>query len=407
MKRFSRLLRLLWLVVFMIPITSVRAGNEALGQQDWDRVEISLLTCSPGEEVWSLYGHTAIRVCDMRTGEDVVVNYGVFNFHQPYFILRFVFGITDYQMGVLPYEAFLSDYANQRRSVVQQRLRLTPEEKAAIMQALADNYRPENRVYRYNYFYDNCTTRARDMLVGHLAGRVVYDVDTNATTSYREMIHHWTENHRWARFGNDLLLGVAADAEIDFVRQQFLPNNLQTDFNQARVVLPGGAKYALVDSTTEILHAPSGDKVSHENMWDSLSPYLLFFLLALLVVLITALEFVHRKTFWLLDAVLLTATGLVGLVLFAMIFSRHPTVSVNLQILLLNPLSLLFVYPVSRAEFRGEYHRYWNILCICIILFFIGGFVQHYAEGMSFLASAMLIRMLSNRFIYKHLRPAV
>lgn len=402
-KRFSRLLTTLCLVVFLSLTAGAHANNVVSQQQDWDRVEISLLTCSPGTEVWSLYGHTAIRVQDRRAQEDLVVNYGIFNFNQDYFILRFVFGLTDYEMGIVPYQIFLQDYASQGRSIVQQRLHLMPEEKASIVQALTENYRPENRVYRYNYFYDNCTTRARDMLVNHLVGKVKYDVDTKATSSYREMIHQWTEQHRWARFGNDLLLGVGADQDIDFAQQQFLPNNLQTDFGYARVVQPNGSSYALVDSTSEILRANPANAKLQESLWDHLSPRLLFFLVALLVLFVTAFEFIRRKTFWILDVALLVLDGLAGFILLAMIFSQHPTVSFNLQMLLLNPLSLCFMYPVAKQAQRGGCHWYWNVLGICILLFFIGGFFQHYAEGMTILGSVLLIRVLANVFIYKQL----
>lgn len=403
MERFNCLLRTLCLVVFVFLTTGVHADSVDFEQQDWDSVEISLLTCSPGTEVWSLYGHTAIRVQDMRNREDFVVNYGIFNFNQDNFILRFVFGLTDYEMGVVPYQYFLMEYASQGRSVVQQRLHLLPEEKVSILQALAENYRPENRVYRYNYFYDNCTTRARDMLVDHLGGKVEYAVDTNAKSSYRELIHQWNEKHRWARFGNDLLLGITADCEPDFAQQQFLPNALQTDFSYAKVVLPNGRKYALVDTTTVVLHANPANVKLQDSLWDSIPPYMLFFVVAIFVLLITAYEFIRRKTFWLLDVILLTLDGLAGLVLFVMIFSQHPAVSLNFQILLLNPLSIIFVYSVAKQELKGGYHWYWNVLGICIVLFFIGGFFQHYAEGMTILASVLLIRVLSNRFIFKQL----
>ena len=400
-KRFNSLLRTLSLVVFISLTAGAHAQETGSGVNEMDSVKISLLTCSPGMEVWSLYGHTAIRVQDLKNNEDIVVNYGIFNYNEDNFILRFIFGLTDYQMGVVPYQVFLLEYAREGRSVVQQTLHLSDVEKTAIINALSENYQPANRVYRYNYFYDNCTTRARDMLVDHLQGKVEYAVDSEAERSYREMIHQWNGGHRWARFGNDLLLGLKADFKIDFAHQQFLPNTLLIDFDNAAVVMPEGRRYALVDSTEEVLRVNPHNVKSNASIWDDITPTVLFFSLSIVIFLITIFEFVRRKTFWLLDVVLLTLDGLAGLILFAMIFSQHPTVSLNLQILLLNPLSIVFVYPVINQEVKRRYYWYWDLLGICVLLFLVGGFFQNYAEGMTLLASVLLIRVLTNRIIYK------
>ena len=119
-----------------------------------DSIRLSLLTCAPGEEIYSLFGHTAIRYENPSQGIDVVFNYGLFSFNTPNFIFRFSLGETDYQLGVTDYEHFAAEYAFYGRSVWQQTLNLTDEEKTKLIQLLQENYRPENRVYRYNFFYD-------------------------------------------------------------------------------------------------------------------------------------------------------------------------------------------------------------------------------------------------------------
>ena len=117
-----------------------------------DSVEISLLTCEPHDEVYSLYGHTAIRYHDLRHGGiDVAFNYGVFNFHAPYFVLRFVFGITDYELGAYPYKYFRIEYERFGSEVVEQVLNLTNEEKLRLQFLLADNMQPANTVYRRHH----------------------------------------------------------------------------------------------------------------------------------------------------------------------------------------------------------------------------------------------------------------
>lgn len=368
-----------------------------------DGVEISLLTCSPGDQIWSLYGHTAIRYTDHFNNVDLVINYGMFSFSQPNFILRFVFGRTDYQMGIEPFDEFCYEYVSQGRTVVQQRLRLTPEEKLNIKEAIGENYQPQNRVYRYNFFYDNCTTRARDMLINHLIGKKVdYREDPRVTTSYREMVHQWNADHRWARFGNDLLLGVAADFKTDSRQQQFLPDSLRADFAKAVVIDKSGKRYPLVDSTFEVVEPTEAVVQKDKGLWDVVDPWMVFAALLVLTLVISAVELRRKRTFWLYDVVLLTLDGLAGLCIFAMIFSSHPTVQVNLQLLLLNPLSILLVFPVGRSAFRQQYHRYWTVLFICLLLFFVGIILQHPAEGMPFLACSLMVRCYMNYRLYNH-----
>ena len=124
-----------------------------------DSIRISLLTCASGEEIYSLFGHTAIRYENYTRGIDAVFNYGIFNFNAPNFILRFALGETDYQLGVTDYERFAAEYYYLERDVWQQELNLTVQEKGKLVMLLEENYRPENRIYRYNFFYDNCATR--------------------------------------------------------------------------------------------------------------------------------------------------------------------------------------------------------------------------------------------------------
>lgn len=378
--------------------TATASQNDALAAMD--SVEISLLTCSPGEQIWSLYGHTAIRFVDKLHHTDLAINYGLFDYSQKYFYLRFTFGRTDYQMGIEPMELFLQEYTDDGRGVIQQRLNLSREEKMAIAQALSENYTPINRVYRYNYFYDNCTTRARDIITNHLNGKVEYVVNAKVSPTWRQLVHQWNDGHPWMKFGCDLLLGVGADRKTDFAQQQFIPDTLRKDFDKAFVVEPSGHKHKLVASTDYILRPdPSRVKTSN-NIWDTVTPRVFIALLFVITLAISAIDYRRKKTTWLFDTVLLTLNGLAGIILFAMIFSTHPTVRVNLQILLLNPLSLCFVYSITRSSMKARFSKYWNILMACTILFAIGGIFQDYAEGMYLLACSLFIRFAVNRTLY-------
>ncbi len=397
MKRFKTIFRA-FALCFLCSLTTLTRAQEidSVYLSKMDSVNISLLTCGPGKKIFTLYGHTAIRINDRVNGEDWVANWGIFSFNQPFFIPRFVFGLTDYHMGVSSTEDFHELYVeDENRWIAEQHLNLTQNEKAKILRALAINYQPENRTYRYNYFYDDCTTRARDIILSNIDGTVSYPGTTEENPSCREYIRQWNCNHRWARFGNDLLLGVKADQKTSLAVRQFLPDNLRNDFSIAVVHATDGTTHKLV----------AEEKFSEplvKNVEDSPSPFstptACFLILAFAILLITIIEYIKRRNFWQLDALLLLIDGLAGLMLFVMVFSQHPTVSLNLQILLLNPLSLVLLYPVVRRARKGRNHWYWRVFAGCIVLFFIGNLLQNYAEGMNFLALCLLIRCVIHLF---------
>ena len=367
-----------------------RADEEATA---WlDSVDISLLTCGPGEEVWSYYGHSALRIEDRAHGTDVAVNWGMFSFRQDYFVLRFVFGLTDYQIGIYPMTDFLAEYSSESRWVRQQHIRLSRSEKLEILKAIEENAKPENRTYRYNFFYDNCTTRARDMILSHLGKNATNFKNGDSNSTYRKEIHRWNENHRWARFGNDLLLGYPADLSIDKKEWEFLPENLMKDFDAE--MRKDGKK--LVDDSSYLI--PPQTEVAEV---EPIVPKAVFLGILVVVLGLTIAEGISKKNFWWLDTILMTATGLPGLILLAMVFSQHPTVQVNFQLLILNPLNLLFVWQVTRKARKGEEHWYAHVWWILAGLAIVLHFKQDYAEGMNILALSLLLR--SNKQDFKQL----
>lgn len=387
MKRFYQLLSLA--TVFVLSLNAKAQNTDSMMISRMDSVEISLLTCSPHEAIYSLYGHTAIRINDQRNGEDLAVNYGLFSFEKPHFVLRFLFGLTDYEMGIEPFEAFCRQYRYYGSSVTQQVLNLTNEEKWNIVKAVNINYMPENSVYRYNYFYDNCTTRAVDMLTTHLTdAHVVFEGEQQKYPSFREMVHGCLPHHPWNRFGNDMLLGVKADCKTTLREHQFLPANAMDDFRHAMIVGQDGSNRPLV--LREEIVVPEGA----QDVWKDfpLSPKDVFLIVLAITVLITLLEAYTKKVLWGYDALLMILCGLAGIVLFLMLFSQHPTVRVNLLLLLLNPLPLFFIWRMIRRARKRLPDRQYAGWIILICLFFIGGIWQHYAEGIFLLASSLLIR---------------
>lgn len=418
MKRFKHIFRVI-LAVILTNLTTIVTAQDFSGYNSpdisvqnsrvneeataWlDSVDISLLTCGPGEEVWSYYGHSALRIQDKAHGSDVAVNWGMFSFRQGYFILRFVFGLTDYQIGIYPMSDFMAEYSAEGRWVRQQRLHLSREEKLKVLHAIEENAQPENCTYRYNFFFDNCTTRAREMVITNIGYCNTNFKDTDAQSTYREEIHKLNGNHRWARFGNDLLLGYLSDRDLTQREWEFLPDNLSKDFategrkdfindpsgNAEVNHLIGKDGYLmLVDSTCYLI--PPTQKVAEAEV---ITPTLVFITLAVIIIALSVFEWKRKKNFWVLDTFLLILTGLPGLILFAMLFSQHPTVQVNFQMLILNPFNLIFAWKTIQKMRQGKLYWYYEVWGICLVVSLFMQIWQTYAEGMVTLALSLLVR---------------
>ena len=420
MKRFKHIFRVILAVILTNLTTIVTAqdfsGNNApdISVQNsrvneeataWlDSVDISLLTCGPGEEVWSYYGHSALRIQDKAHGNDVAVNWGMFSFRQSFFVLRFVFGLTDYQIGIYPMSDFMAEYSAEGRWVRQQRLHLSREEKLKVLHAIDENAQPENRTYRYNFFFDNCTTRAREMVITNIGYCNTNFKDNDAQSSYREEIHKLNGNHRWARFGNDLLLGYMSDRDITKREWEFLPDNLSKDFategrkdfindpsgnDDANRIYGKDGYLMLVDSTCYLIPPTPAREVTEA---EAITPTVVFISLAVLTIGLSVLEWRKKKNFWALDAFLLILTGLPGLILFAMLFSQHPTVQVNFQMLILNPINLIFVWKTIQKMRQGKLYWYYEVWGLCLVASLFMQIWQTYAEGMVTLALSLLVR---------------
>ena len=381
MKKIKDIYKRLFVGVFTLIVSQLTYSQAS------DSIEVSLITCAPGTEVYSLYGHTAIRFHDFRTGEDLAFNYGVFNFKKPFFSLRFLFGLTDYELGVYPYRYFAEEYRRRGSQVTEQVINMTTEEKAALYKALAVNYQPENREYRYNCFYDNCTTRARDMIVGNIRGKMKY-ISGQQEQTFRELIHQYNEKYPWARFGVNICLGLTADFTTSANQHQFLPDYMMIDAEKAQIVSDGLFRPFVKESRNAVV---PGVQVVEQPF--PLTPGECASILLLLSVTMMVVEIRRKKIFRIWDTILMVLSGIAGIFILALLFSLHPTTSTNLQILLLNPLPLFFIFRLWR---KPQDKLFWKISLVLIILFFIGGTLQNYAEGMTLVAAALLTRCITH-----------
>lgn len=385
----------LLLTFILLNISKITIGNTTnYAATPADSIRVSLLTCSPHDEIYSLYGHTAIRYEDKASKTDIVVNYGMFSFKKPFFVARFVLGLTDYEMGIQDFADFCCEYRYFGSQVTQQEIYLTPEEKGQLLKALQDNY-ANARVYRYNYFYNNCTTKARDIILKSINGKIEYKNAIDKSVSFRDLIHGCNANYSWASFGNDLLLGFKADMQTTREEQQFLPDNLMRDFGQAKIVSADGSARPLVKNT-EIIVKGNDYAIAGKT---KITPQFVFITLLILMAAIVFAEIKTKKRLLWVDITLLLASGLAGLILFVMLFSEHPTTSTNLQILILCPLNLYWaIYIIKNRRNERKLRKTWIFLSIMLCIGLSGRLVQVYAEGIPLLALSLLLKNCGNLY---------
>ncbi|MBK9152346.1 MAG: DUF4105 domain-containing protein [Saprospiraceae bacterium] len=209
---------------------------------------ISLLTCSPGKEIYSIYGHNAIRVRDSVAGTDYVFNYGTFDFNTPGFTLKFMRGKLPYLLSVTTYDRFLMEYHYLRRDVREQILGLDSVQTYKIIDFLRENYKPENRAYAYDFFFDNCATRLRDVIEYGCNTDLDWGPPPSATKSFRQLIKEYQQVWPWLNFGVDLIIGAKADRPASLRDQMFLPDYLASAARQAKIF-----SVPLVRSSADIL----------------------------------------------------------------------------------------------------------------------------------------------------------
>lgn len=366
--------------------------------QSTDSIRFSLLTCAPGTEIYSLFGHTAIRYENYTRRIDVAFNYGMFSFNTPNFIFRFVAGETDYQLGITPYSYFEAEYAMRGSSVYQQVLNLTQSEKERLLTILENNYLPENRIYRYNYFYDNCTTRARDKIEECIEGKVVYP-DSLSGKSYRGIVHEFTAGSPWDEFGIDLCLGAEADKEINKRQQMFSPFYMKYYASNAYVVDAGGTRRPLILDETKIVD------VEPEEVQPGfiLSPLMCGALFLALCVVMAWGQWKTQRIWWGWDIVLYGLQGLAGCIIaFLFFFSVHPTVGSNWLLILFNPIPLLYLpFMVYKAVKRKkDYYHVGNMVYLTLFITILPFCGQEFNLTVLPLALGLLVTSASHVLVW-------
>ena len=379
------------LVFFLLFVGMLSAHASSM-----DRVRISLLTCAPGSEIYALFGHSAIRYENPDQQEDWVFNYGMFSFKDPNFVMRFVKGETDYQLGVIPFAYFEAEYAMRGSSVYQQVLNLTNDEKELLVNLLKENYLPANRVYRYNYFYDNCTTRARDKIEESIQGKVIYPKNEKEV-SFRDILHEFMVDSHWSEFGIDLCLGSEADQPIDERKQMFAPFYMLGAARGA-MIHRGDTVVPLVLEEVKIVDAVLEDEPAFP-----LSPIFCSLLLLLVTMVVVAWSIRKGRSCLAWNALLFFLQGIGGCIIaFLFFFSLHPTVGSNWLLMLFNPLPLLYLPVLIYRGIKGKKDPYhWhNLVCLTSFMILMPFLPQEFNPTVLPLALSLILVSVGHLYTY-------
>lgn len=361
--------------------------------------KFSVMTCWPGDEAYSLYGHTGLRYCDEEKGLDIVFNYGYFDFDSPNFAWRFILGQTDYMVGAVDYDHFCQEYIQRGSPVVEQVLELTPEQEEELLDMLVDNCSVRNRTYRYNYFYNNCTTKIRDK-VELVVDSLSYEAPAPYAT-FRDALNAMLGNHPWFAFGINVLLGADIDRPATARELQFIPQNYMNALDNCYIINVNGEKHPIVECK-DVVVSEKESNAAVNAVHSNFTPFNASILLLLATFVVMLCEVRKKKTFWGYDVLLMSVQGLAGaLLLFMALFSQHPAVGNNWAIILLNPLVLLLMpVLVSRIRKHKSLSLAW-VQVAFVVLFFLSAIfsLQVYPLPLYFCAVALLVRSLF--LIYK------
>jgi hypothetical protein len=312
-------------------------GVFSFAQTDSSRLRISLLTCAPGDELYSIFGHTALRIIDSTKQTDIVFNYGTFDFNDPDFYPKFVRGKLDYALSASYFADFMYEYQVTKRDVTEQELRLNAAQKKNIQDFLFHNLSGNNRYYKYDFLRDNCTTRARDVLETQGGMQVQRPIVPEGTT-FRDLLHEYIDraDMPWIKLGIDLLMGSPADKPLSIQESMFLPDYLMKG----------------VDSAGQLSKQKQVILVSGTPVNKSGVPWPLI-VLSVVSALLLLLSF-NRSKSWqsaksTVDFLLLFLTGLIGcFLLFTWFGTDHASFKNNFNLLWALPTNLVAAGAIWR-----------------------------------------------------------
>ena len=375
-----------------VPTLPQRPLRPAVMQED-DSVRVSLVTFYPGSEPHNIWGHSEIRV--QKGSYDLYFNYGVFDFQAPAFMWRFMLGETDYMCQPVP--RFYATMGMEERRMVEQELNLPQDRAQAVAEFLWNNAQPENRVYRYKFLSDNCSTRPRDIIEMAAGEGLQYPAMGDTTVTYRDILAHYCRNYAWEKFGIDLVLGWDIDTVIDQRATMFIPMLLM-DAVAGATITTDSVTVPLVKATTVPIDKSTEGNVRPPTPW-YFSPLTVALLVLALTLLVSCRDWRRRDVSRWFDTILFTVAGLAGCILFFLIFfSTHEATSPNINIVWLHPLLLLLAVLPWFRKTRPAARWLHALNALIVALLMLAWPWQPQVGNIAFfpLMTALVVRSLTN-----------
>ena len=355
--------------------------------------KISLLTASPGADLYSTFGHSGIRVKDSLQNLDLVFNYGTFDFDTPNFYVQFARGQLKYMLSIENFESFIYYRKFENRSVVEQELNLTIEQKRKLYHILQENSSPENRYYKYDFFFDNCATRIRDIMVAAFSDEFIYNYPEkwkNSELTFRNLIDMYLGYHHWSDFGIDIALGLPTDDVSRPADYMFLPDYLSAAFELA-TINNNGETVPLVKTKRTIV-----DRMDIEPDTFFVTPLRLMWALFVISVVLSYLSRKNSFSMKWFDILYFSAIGIVGWVVFLLwFFTDHIATKDNLNVLWAVPIYFpLFVFwSKISIQLKKSYVFVFGVIDILILVFW-AIFPQNYHSAFIPMILIILLRFL-------------
>ena len=326
--------------------------------------KISLLTFGPGNDLYSKFGHSAIRLNDPSQGLDLCYNYGTFDFDTPNFYGKFVRGKLDYILSVDRTAPLLRYYKRTGREVIEQDIILDEVAVQGIAAFLIDNYKPENRTYKYDFFHDNCATRLRDIIEDQLEGQMVYKEIAESDRVYRDLLIEKLESVPLVLLGINLILGPNTDKAVDLRGEMFLPSYLMDNLDRYGRHIDGEV---IMDSKKLVF--PERLEFSGPSIFRQ--PALYAFLLFLFSIY-AYLRGIFTSALNVVGVFLLSLSVICGLLFsFMWLFTDHQTTYMNLNLFWANPLSIYFLIKISRKKVPSIVLNTQKVLLFLAFLFLV------------------------------------
>ncbi len=352
-------IRLLLVTLLFLTVT------KGFAQQDSCNLQVSLLTVTPGEELYSTFGHSAIRIHDTVTNQDIVYNYGTFNFDDPDFYTKFVRGKLLYYLSSDDYPSFLAETQEEKRGITEQILNLNCQQKQNIIMLLEANMMAQNRFYKYDFLFDNCTTRLRDLVEKASDSTVHFGKVLQTKTSFRDLIHVYLDynDKQWSKLGIDILLGSKTDAVASPYQVMFLPDYLMKTFDSSSI-----GSMPLVSEKHTLLK-PEYNQQTKDNLTHPL------FLFSCLFVIVAFLSFSKSKPIQGIlssfDGFLFFITGILGiLILFMWLGTDHIMCRDNYNLLWAWPTNIVAAFYIhSKKSWAKKYFLFYSLINILLIIF--------------------------------------